>query len=271
MAPFDFTGKSVFVAGGSSGINLGIADAFAAAGASLAIASRSAERVAGAVAELNRHGGKVLGHSADVRDYAAITAALAACHDAFGAIDVLVSGAAGNFPAPALGMSANAFKAVVDIDLLGTFNVLRAGHQYLRKPGASVLVISAPQSFNPMPLQAHACAAKAGCDQLMRVLAMEWGGDGIRVNSIAPGPIADTEGFRRLSTPEMRQKMESRIPLRRFGTLADCAQLALFLSSPLAAWITGALIPVDGGWSLYGAGLSSTQMALEAGTVPGRS
>jgi NAD(P)-dependent dehydrogenase (short-subunit alcohol dehydrogenase family) len=263
--PFDFTGKSVFVAGGSSGINLGIAHGFAAAGASVAIASRSAARVEAACGELSRHGGKVLGRSADVRDYAAISEALAAAREAFGEIDVLVSGAAGNFPAPALGMSANAFKAVVDIDLLGTFNVLRAGHQHLRKPGAAVLNISAPQSWNPMPLQVHACAAKAGVDQVMRVLAMEWGQDGIRVNSIAPGPIAGTEGFKRLSTPELRQKMESRIPLGRFGTLADCAELALFLASPLASWITGALIPVDGGWSLYGAGLSSTQMALEAG------
>jgi NAD(P)-dependent dehydrogenase (short-subunit alcohol dehydrogenase family) len=269
--PFDFTGQSVFVAGGSSGINLGIAEAFAAAGASLAIASRSQERIDQACARLGRHGGKVLGRSADVRDFAAISAALAAAHEAFGAIDVLVSGAAGNFPAPALGMSANAFKTVVDIDLLGTFNVLRAGHQYLRKPGAAVINISAPQSFNPMPLQAHACAAKAGVDQVMRVLAMEWGADGIRVNSIAPGPIEGTEGFRRLSgSPEVRQKMASRIPLRRFGTLADCADLALFLASPFASWITGALIPVDGGWSLYGAGLSSTQMALEAGAVPAR-
>jgi NAD(P)-dependent dehydrogenase (short-subunit alcohol dehydrogenase family) len=269
--PFNFIGKSVFVAGGSSGINLGIADAFAAAGANLAIASRSAARIDGAVEQLRRHGGKVLGKSADVRDFAQIGAALAAAHEAFGEIDVLVSGAAGNFPAPALGMSANAFKTVVDIDLIGTFNVLRAGHQYLRKPGASVLNISAPQSYNPMPLQAHACAAKAGVDQVMRVLAMEWGADGIRVNSIAPGPIEGTEGFKRLSgSEEVRGKMANRIPLRRFGRLADCAQLALFLASPWASWITGALIPVDGGWSLFGGGLSSTQLALEAGVVPGR-
>ena len=268
--PFDFTGKSVFVAGGSSGINLGIADAFAAAGARVAICSRSAERVEKACGELRRHGHEVLGKAADVRDFAALSAALAAAHEAFSEIDVLVSGAAGNFPAAALGMSANAFKTVIDIDLLGTFNVLRAAHQYLRKPGASIINISAPQSYNPMPLQVHACAAKAGVDQVTRVLAMEWGADGIRVNSIAPGPIAGTEGFKRLSSPELRAKMEKRIPLQRFGTLDDCAQLSLFLASPLASWITGTLIPVDGGWSLYGGGLSSTQMALESGAAPTR-
>ena len=265
--PFDFAGKSVFVAGGSSGINLGIADAFAAAGASVAIVSRSAERVATAVEGLRQHGAKAMGQSADVRDFAAISGALAAAHEVFGAIDVLVSGAAGNFPAAALGMSANAFKAVVDIDLLGTFNVLRAAHQYLRKPGAAIINISAPQSWNPMPMQVHACAAKAGVDQVTRVLAMEWGADGIRVNSIAPGPIEGTEGFQRLSTPEARQRMVKRLPLRRFGTRDDVARLALFLASPLSSYITGALIPVDGGWSLYGASLSSTQMALEAGAT----
>ena len=268
---YDFSGKAVFVAGGSSGINLGIADAFAAAGARLAIASRSPERVEAACAELKRHGGAVLGRSADVRDYAAVVDALAAAHQSFGAIDVLVSGAAGNFPAPALGMSANAFKAVVDIDLLGTFNVLRAAHQYLRKPGAAIINISAPQSYNPMPLQVHACAAKAGVDQVTRVLAIEWGADGIRVNSIAPGPIAGTEGFRRLSSPEARAAMEKRLPLRRFGTLDDVAQLALFLASPRASYITGAVIPVDGGWSLLGGGGSSTALAMEMGAAPARS
>jgi len=109
----------------------------------------------------------------------------------------------------------------------------------------------------------HACAAKAGVDQVTRVLAIEWGGDGIRVNSIAPGPIEGTEGFQRLSTPEARQRMVKRLPLQRFGTLGDVAQLALFLASPRASYITGALIPVDGGWSLMGGGLSSTAMTME--------
>jgi NAD(P)-dependent dehydrogenase (short-subunit alcohol dehydrogenase family) len=266
--PFDFAEKTVFVAGGSSGINLGIAAAFAAAGAKVAIASRSQERVDAASETLRRHGGSVLGSSADVRDYAAVSGALAAAHTAFGAIDVLVSGAAGNFPAAALGMSANAFKAVVDIDLLGTFNVLRAAHQYLRKPGAVILNISAPQAYIPMPLQVHACAAKAGVDQVTRVLAIEWGGDGIRVNSIAPGPIEDTEGFRRLGGGQGREGMRKRLPLRRFGTVEDVSQLALFLASPLASYITGAVVPVDGGWSLLGGGLSSTALAFEAGVPP---
>jgi NAD(P)-dependent dehydrogenase (short-subunit alcohol dehydrogenase family) len=250
---FDFADRHVFVAGGSSGINLGIAEAFAERGARVAIASRSAERIASALAQLRRHGGAAEGWSADVRDPAAVADALASAHARFGEIDVLVSGAAGNFVAPALGMSPNGFKTVVDIDLLGTFNVLRAAHAFLRKPGASVINITAAQSFNPTPYQAHVCAAKAGVDMLTRTLAMEWGADGIRINSILPGPIDDTEGVRRLAPDAAaRERMLARIPLGRFGRLADVAHMALVLSSPLAAFVTGAIVPVDGGGVLSG-------------------
>lgn len=249
----DFAGKVVFVAGGSSGINLGIADAFAARGASVAIASRSQERVDAAVAGLKAHGGQVEGYAADVRDAASIEAALRRCHDRFGDIDVLISGAAGNFVAPALGMSPNGFRTVVDIDLNGTFNVLRSAHPFLRKPGASIINISAPQAFNPTKLQAHVCAAKAGVDMLTQVLAMEWGVDGIRVNSLVPGPIKDTEGVQRLApTPEAMVAMVAKVPLGRFGTKQDIANMAMVLSSPLGDYVSGAIIPVDGGGSLSG-------------------
>lgn len=167
----NYTGKAVFVAGGSSGINLALAQAFARQGARVAIASRSPERVEAAVAGLRAQGLKAWGYSADVRDADAIGTALEQAHRQIGDFDVLVSGAAGNFVAPALGMSAKGFRTVVDIDLVGTFNVLRQGHAFLRKPGACALNISAPQAFNPTMYQAHVCAAKAGVDMLTRVLA----------------------------------------------------------------------------------------------------
>lgn len=251
--PISFKGRTVFVAGGSSGINLGIAKGFAQAGAGVAIVSRNAERVAGAARELEAFGQRVLGLSADVRDAQAIADALRQAHEALGPIDVLVSGAAGNFLAPALGMSANGFKTVVDIDLNGTFHVMRAAFEFLRRPGACVLNISAPQAFNPTRFQAHVCAAKAGVDMLTRVLAMEWGAEGVRVNSIVPGPIGNTEGIRRLApTPEALQKMTASVPLQRMGSVEEIADMALFLASPHAAFVTGAIIPVDGGSSLAG-------------------
>jgi NAD(P)-dependent dehydrogenase (short-subunit alcohol dehydrogenase family) len=131
--------------------------------------------------------------------------------------------------------------------------VARLAYQHLRKPGACVIQISASQAFTPTPYQAHVCAAKAGVDMLTQVLALEWGAEGVRVNSIVPGPIADTEGLRRLApNAATLDAMAQRVPLRRLGALADIANLAMVLSSPLGGWITGAVIPCDGGIALTG-------------------
>lgn len=252
-AALDFSGKHVFIAGGGSGINLAIGEAFARQGARVVLVSRTKERIEAAAAGLRALGAEALGLSADVRDAEAIRAALATAHETFGPIDVLISGAAGNFLAPATGMSANGFRTVIDIDLNGTFHVLRGAHEFLRKPGAAVLNISAPQAFNPTPYQAHVCAAKAGIDMLTRVLAMEWGAEGIRINSLVPGPIGDTEGLRRLApSAEALKVMEQTVPLRRLGNTDEIANMAAVLCSPLASFVTGAVLTVDGGSSLLG-------------------
>ncbi len=248
-----FRGRHVFVAGGSSGINFGIAQAFARAGAKLFVISRSPDKVANAVAALQNLGAEAQGQSADVRQPDTLQAAYSAAVAHFGLIDVLISGAAGNFLAKAMDMSPNAFKTVVDIDLLGSFNVVRAAYEHLRKPGASVVQISAGQASIGTPYQAHVCAAKAGVDMLTRVLALEWGVEGIRINSIAPGPIADTEGLKRLAPDEdALQRMAERVPLQRLGRLDDIARMAMLLCSDWGSYITGAVIPVDGGLALTG-------------------
>ncbi|MDP9900936.1 SDR family oxidoreductase [Variovorax ginsengisoli] len=257
----DFTDRHVVVFGGTTGINFGIADAFARQGACVTVASRKRENVDAAVNALSQHGAQVHGVVADVRDFEAVGVAFAESVAKFGAIDVLISGAAGNFLCEAKDMSSNGFKVVVDIDLVGTFHVLRQAHEHLRKPGAAVINITAPQSFVPMRFQAHASAAKAGVDQFTRVLALEWGEEGIRLNSIAPGPIDGTEGFRKLMAPtaEDREFARRQVPLQRFGTLDDIANLALFLASPYASYISGAVVPCDGGGAL-----ESVKPALEA-------
>jgi NAD(P)-dependent dehydrogenase (short-subunit alcohol dehydrogenase family) len=249
------SGKVAFVTGGSSGINLGIAERFAKAGAKVVINGRNVEKLEGAVKGLQAHG-TAMGVPADVRDYASVEKAFQTAREAYGEIDILVCGAAGNFPAPVLGMSSNGFKAVMDIDVLGTFNACRAGFEHLRKPGAAVINISAPQAFLPTAMQAHVCAAKAGVDMLTRVLAIEWGGAGVRVNAISPGPIDDTEGMKRLAPSEgAREKIVQHLPLQRMGAKVDISNLALFLASDAASYITGSVMVCDGGWSLLGSGV----------------
>ena len=244
-------GKVAFVAGASSGINLGIAQRLAEQGAKVAIISRSEEKILAAAKTITDKGYPAIGIAADVRDYAAVDAALAKTVETFGKIDIVLSGAAGNFVAPALGMSANGFKTVVDIDLIGTFNVLRACFQYLNRPGASLVSITAGQAVNPTMFQSHVCAAKAGINMLTRCLALEWGGAGVRVNAIAPGPISDTEGMARLTpTPEAEAALKRLIPLGDYGEKRDIADLAIFLSSESAKYITGAILDCDGGSSM---------------------
>ncbi len=261
----DFSGKVVIVIGGTSGINRGIAELFAAQGAKVAVASRKQEKVDNTVARLQQLGAEAMGFIADVREFDALEAGLQAVHERFGDFDVVVSGAAGNFPSLANDLSGNAFKSVVDIDLRGTFHVMKAVYPLLRKPGASVINISAPQAFMPMKAQVHVCAAKAGVDMITRTLALEWGAVGVRVNSVVPGPIDGTEGMARLAPDENIRKMVARsVPLGRLGTPEDVGNACLFLASALGSFVTGTILPVDGGWTQNSCGGMSDYLGTVA-------
>lgn len=248
--------QHVCITGGSGGVNFGIAERFADKGANLSLIARDQDNLDRSCQTLEEdYDAGAVGLSSDVRDYEALEAVIEDAVDEFGSIDVLVCGAAGNFPGGAAEMSANGFQSVVDIDLRGTFNACRAAYDHLTKPGASILAISAVNSDQPIPMQSHVCAAKAGIDAFIRTIAIEWSEDNIRANAIQPGPVKDTEGMERLAPDEdSKQRLADALPAGRLIDKKEIGDLALYLSSPVASGITGAVIPVDGGQMLIGSG-----------------
>jgi NAD(P)-dependent dehydrogenase (short-subunit alcohol dehydrogenase family) len=248
-------GTSVFITGGGSGINLAIAHSFARTGADVAICGRTEERLKSAARELEAHGVRVSTAVADVRDPEMVAAALDRTREDLGPISTLICGAAGNYLAPAEQISSKGFRAVLDIDLLGSFHAAHAAFEQLKQTRGSILFISAGQAEQPFLHQAHVGAAKAGIDSLMRHLALEWGPHGIRSNCIVPGPISDTEGMRRLAEQIGERAWTDGIPLARFGKAEEVGAMAVVLASPLASFVTGARLEVDGGLTLSGSGL----------------
>ncbi len=240
-------GQVAFVTGGGTGITGGVARALAEAGARVALVSRKLEHLQPAAEQISSNGGTAIPIVADVRHYDQIEKAVATTLEHFGKLDIVVNGAAGNFLCTAEALSPNGFGTVVDIDLKGTFNVCRAAFEELKKNRGQILNISATLHYLGTPMQLHVSAAKAGVDALTRNLAVEWGRYGIRVNAIAPGPIGDTEGMRRLVPEPIKKKLQQRIPLGRFGEIADIEKAALFLCSEAASYINGAVLVVDGG------------------------
>ncbi|WP_294018796.1 SDR family oxidoreductase [Sphingomonas sp.] len=245
-----FAGRNAVVAGGTSGINLGIAKAIAACGAKVAVIGRNGEKAEHAASALREIGPEALPLIADVRDFAAIDAAMAQAAKRFGPLDFVVAGAAGNFIAAADSLSSNGFRTVTDIDLLGAFHTFKTARPWLREEGSSLIAISSGQAFQPMWGQVHASAAKAGIESLVRTLALEWGPAGIRVNSLSPGPIAATEGVKRLVPQSRVDAIARRLPIRRFGSAEEVGNAAVFLLSPAASFVTGMTLFCDGGMML---------------------
>jgi peroxisomal 2,4-dienoyl-CoA reductase len=249
-------GKVAFVTGGGTGITGGVTRAFARHGARLAIVSRKEENLIPQKQFIEENGGECFAVAADVRDYEAVESAIKQTVGHYGKIDIVVNGAAGNFLCAADQLSANGFGTVVDIDTKGTFNVCRAAFDALKDSKGQIINISATLHYLATPMQIHVSAAKAGVDAITRNLSAEWGRHGIRVNGIAPGPIEDTEGMKRLLIPELKDKITRKIPLGRFGRIEDIENAALFLASDAASYINGVTLVVDGGQWLMGTSLT---------------
>lgn len=255
-------GKTALITGGGTGICKGIAMRFAGHGANVAIVSRKQEVLDETAHEIGEATGREpLALSADVRDFEAIESVVEKTASRFGGIDILINGAAGNFPCPVSQLSPKGFRTVIEIDLQGSFHVSKACFPHLLSAGekhgnANVIFISATLQYVGVPYQAHASAAKAGIDALMRTLANEWGPFGVRSNCVSPGPIGETEGMRRLApTPEITERAMKGVPLKRFGTINEIADSCLFLVSDASQFTTGATLVVDGGSWISSPGL----------------
>lgn len=264
FAPDLLAGRVAFITGGGSGIGFGIASELARAGADLALFSRDADRLSAAADRLrDAHGRRVVHVAGDVRDPEALVSAVGRTANELGRLDVLVNNAAGNFYAPTETLSPNGWRAVVEIDLFGTFYACQAAFPVMSKQRFGRIVsISMTLHHRGWPLMAHATAAKAGVDALTRTLAIEWARHGITANAVAPGPIP-TEGVRKAFTKpdggpdafgeraEAEGEFATRfIPAGRLGTPEDIGRMVTYLASPAGDWITGQVFVVDGGESL---------------------
>ncbi len=219
-----------------------------------------------------RSGAKVIGlGNVDVRNGEALQAAADRCAKELGGIDFVIAGAAGNFLAPMAQLSMNAFKTVMDIDAVGSFNTAKAVLPYLVESakkhkntgknsptgtGGRMIFVSASFHYKGQPLQSHVAAAKAAVDQVSHAIAIEYGPYGVTSNIITPGPIANTEGMERLSQSSERGKSDyvKRIPLGRLGEVKEIADATVFLFSEGASYVNGNILVVDGGqWRVSGA------------------
>lgn len=243
------SGRTIIVTGGATGIGYGIAERLVGGGDHVVLVSRSADKLARAAESLSSGPGSVATYPLDVRD----NEGMAAVVDALPRVDGLVNNAAGNFAARTVDMSFRAFRSVVEISLYGTFNASQAVARRLIREGRPgvMLNIVASYGWTGAPLVAHSAAAKAGMIAFTKSVAREWGPDNIRVNALAPGFVpTDNAVAGILSGSDAQERMLDLIPLGRFGSAQEIADVAAFLLGDASRYVTGAVFAADGGRSL---------------------
>jgi len=248
FAPDLFREQVVLVTGGGTGSGRVLARCFSRLGARLVLASRKAENVEAAAEEIRAGGGQAIAVRADVREPGDCEAMVAAALEEWGRLDVLVNNAGANFLAPALQITPNGWRTIVDIVLSGTFFASQAAARAMVDRGGCILMNCGANGISGSPMMAHSGAGKAGMMNLVKSLAVEWAPFGIRVNGVAPGAVETPGASERLwPSPEVRERYARQIPLRRFAGPDDIAGAFLFLCTDAARYITGTTLVVDGG------------------------
>jgi 2-deoxy-D-gluconate 3-dehydrogenase len=251
---FDLTGKVAVVTGGNGGIGLGMARGLAAAGAALVIAGRNKEKSRAAVAEIAGAGGQAMAHEVDVTDEGAVAGLVRATVAAYGRLDILVNNAGVNIRHPAHELSAHDWKTVIDTNLTSAFLCAKAAHPEMKRAGGGKIInIGSMMSIFGASFAPAYGASKGGIVQLTKSIACAWAPDNIQANAVLPGWI-DTDLTRRARTliPGLNENVLRRTPAGRWGTIDDMAGIAVFLASPASNFVTGAAIPVDGGYACQG-------------------
>jgi NAD(P)-dependent dehydrogenase (short-subunit alcohol dehydrogenase family) len=245
--------QRILITGGGTGLGRAMAERMASLGAAVAVIGRRPEPLEETVAGIRAAGGTAAWASADVRDQAAVTVALDRLEKEIGQLDGLVNNAAGNFLASSEDLSVNAFDTVVQIVLGGTFRVTReVGRRWIeRGTGGTMLAIVTTYAWMGSPFVLPSACAKAGVLALVKSLAVEWATYGIRSNAIAPGPIPTEGAFSRLMPEKAIEEAREAVPLKRFGKPSELADLAVYLMSPMASYITGECVVIDGGEWLH--------------------
>jgi NAD(P)-dependent dehydrogenase (short-subunit alcohol dehydrogenase family) len=245
---FDFSGRTVMVTGGASGIGLATVHVLAASGAAVAIADVNDEAAKKAVSEVAKMGGRAEGVTFDVRDVAATNAAVAAFEDRLGPIDGLVTAAGISRPRPAATMEEDLWDLVIGVNLKGTFVSCQAvGRRMIERGRGTIVAIASTSSLMGHPGRVHYCASKAGVVGMVKGLACEWGTYGVRVNAV--GPSATDTPMIRNGIPEgfVSGVFEDRTPLGRLCRPEEIASICMFLLSDLSSFMTGSLVMADGG------------------------
>lgn len=249
LPPDSLQGRVAIITGGASGIGWDIAKTLSELGAKVVIASRRADAVEEAAWDIEGDKGEALGVQVDVRFPEQVNDLVKQTKEQFGGIDILVNNAAGNFRVPAEEMSVNAWRAVIDIVLNGTWYCTQAaGREMIASGGGAILNIGSTAAFHGGPSTVHSASAKAGVLAMTRSLAVEWAGYGIRVNMLTPGPTEDTGAMTQLFEDEAARESGARhVPLGRFARREELAHAASYLLSDFAGFITGENLIVDGG------------------------